>query len=151
MQNTTRAGVVGLPTASALPQNSRTFSMPANYLMKDVFVPILLVFACKDALTVTTGAQRQRAHSSHENWRGGVQRLQRSVLEGAVSAMNGMISNLERTKVTPAQKEWDLADKDLQDSSADEALDSLRLNIKAKANVLRPVIVRLLCITHYPP
>lgn len=68
--------------------------------------------------------------------------MQQTVMDSAVSAMNGMISNLERTRVSPAQRSWDDTDSYLQNTPSGEAIETTRLNIKAKASVLRRVTVR---------
>lgn len=90
---------------------------------------------------------RLQMHAAQENinWRGGVERMQQSVMEGAVSAMNGMISNLEKSRVTPAEHDFESTDIYMQSSPSDEAIQTTRLSIKAKASVFRPVTVR--CLT----
>lgn len=64
-------------------------------------------------------------------------------MDNAVSAMNRMISSLEKTRVSPAQRSWDDTDIYLQNSPSDEAIETTRININAKASVHRLVTVCL--------
>jgi hypothetical protein len=101
----------------------------------------LFSFGQEDA---DAGVQRLQVHAAaKESWRGSVERMQQTVMESAVSAMNGMLSSLERTRTTSLpEQQTDNPEIYSPNAPLDKATKTVRLNIKAKASVLRPVRVR---------